>query len=89
MLTNHNFMNVEQSRELINHIQLKHQTMLSLKNGPEISLVNVLHAVVMNGKIINPHNVLVARIMPHSQLVIIWDVIILVEGGPIFSLIRL
>ena len=48
-----NYMNAKRSKELVDFIQLEHQTMLYLKYGLERYLVSALHAVAMNGKIVN------------------------------------
>ena len=69
MLIDHSYINVKQSRALINLIWLKHSKMLYLKYGPESSLAFVLHVVVMNGKIVNPQNWLVDGIIYHYPLV--------------------
>ena len=64
-----NYMNAKRSKELIDFIQSKHQTMLYLKYGLESYLVSALHAVLMNGKTMNPHNGLMVGFVYHSSLV--------------------
>ena len=56
-------------RELVDFFQLKHQTMLYLKYGLEISLASALHAVVMNGKTMNLQNGLIVGFVYHSPSV--------------------
>lgn len=73
MLIDHIYMNVEQSRALVDFVWLKYQTMLYFKYGPKISLAFVLHVVVMNGKTVNPQNGLVDGIVYHSPLVNVSD----------------
>ena len=69
MLIDLNYMNAKQSKELVNFIQSEHQTMLYLKYGLESYLVSTLHAVLMNGKTMNPQNGLMVGFVYHSPSV--------------------
>ena len=68
MYIDHSGMNAKQSRELMDSIQLEHQTMQSLKYGREKSLSSVVHVVVMNGMIVNPKTGLVYGIVYYSPI---------------------
>ena len=69
MYIDHSGMNEKQSSELMDSIQLEHQTMQQFKYGREKSLVYVVHVVVMNVMIVNRHNGLIYGIMYHLPLV--------------------